>query len=467
MDAIEKQAELEDTIAATKFELDGARARVRTLENEKEEHERLLLTQKRDVDIETETLTKKLMDERGQRISAEGSRKEIEKELEDLTRSLFEEANKMVAVERVEKAALQERNDHLTTQLKDTEVLLASHQAQLEELKVVMQKMSSREEEARPDSPNPARGHAHRYSRDSMKGIKTPLTGSFPSPVVSALENSDFDENSRTAQTSPEIQAGEDPEQFAGMLMPRYRTDIIAYNDFLSLLHFPRAPGRPVLSRAASTSSLGTSTTGAGQSKDTLNPRHHLNTPDRVNSPNMGGNNAPTASGLWNRYSDLAESKKEKETPLSSTKFMKRALLEDIEPTLRLDQAPELGYLSRRSILNAVIEGHLIVEPMPAYLARYQPERAPCALCGDARYTAQSKRNFRLKTSERTDSQPYPLCDWCTDRVRSVCTYVAFLKQVKDGLWKASNESDELRVWEEGVRLREGMFWSRVGHIVD
>lgn len=422
------------------------------------------LIRRSDVELENENLTKKLMAERGQRIDAEGSKKVIEKELEDLTRSLFEEANKMVAIERVEKAGLQERNDHLMTQLRDTEVLLSSHQAQLEELKDVMQKMSMKDDlqNARPDSPNPNRSHAHRYSRDSTKGLKTPLSGTFPSPDVSQLEmeaeNSDFEHADSKVESDNTVQ---DVEQFSGMLMPRYRTDIAAYTDFLSLFHVQQVSPRPALSRAASATSLQPAKSSARDRKD------GTATPERIDSPSLD-KAASAAAGLWNRYQDnVAEMKRDKEVPLSHTKFLKRALVEDIEPTLRLDLAPELGYLSRRSILNAVVDGHLIVEPMPAHLARYQPERQPCALCGDARYTREIRRNFRLKTSEKIESQPYPLCNWCTDRVRSVCTYVAFLKQVKDGLWKVTNEAEEMRVWEESVRLREGMFWCRVGHIVD
>lgn len=451
-------------------ELEAAKSRINLLEQAQEDHKQLLATGeliwKRDVDSETENLTKKLMAERGQRIDAEGSRKEIEKELEDLTRSLFEEANRMVAVERIEKAGIQERNDHLTTQLKDTEILLSSHQAQLEELKVVMQKMSIREElhDARPESPNPIRGHVHRYSRDSMKGIKTPapLSGSFPSPNVNQLEIETENYQPELAESEGDSRkAIQDPEEFAGMLMPRYRIDIAAYTDFLGLLHVPKSPIRPSLSRAASASSLQSPKIPSKENKE------GSGAPDRTSSPSLD-KAATSATTLWNKYSDAhAESKKDKEFSLANTKFLKRALVEDIEPTLRLDLAPDLGYLARRAILNAVVDGHLIVEPMPTHLARFQPERQPCALCGDARYTAEIRRNFRLKTSERIESQPYPLCNWCTDRVRSVCTYVAFLKQVKDGLWKVTNETEELRVWEESVRLREGMFWCRVGHILD
>lgn len=34
---------------------------------------------------------------------------------------------------------------------------------------------------------------------------------------------------------------------------------------------------------------------------------------------------------------------------------------------------------------------------------------------------------------------------------------------VKDGHWRADDEDHEKAAWEESVRLRESMFWSRIG----
>src|SRR4051812_43917693 len=53
----------------------------------------------------------------------------------------------MVAAARKETEASEKRNDQLKNQLNDTEVLLASHQEQLQDLKAVMQQMTSDREE--------------------------------------------------------------------------------------------------------------------------------------------------------------------------------------------------------------------------------------------------------------------------------------------------------------------------------
>jgi hypothetical protein len=47
--------------------------------------------------------------------------------------------------------------------------------------------------------------------------------------------------------------------------------------------------------------------------------------------------------------------------------------------------------------------------------------------------------------------------------VRSTCDFLGFLRIVKDGYWRADDEDQEKAAWEESVRLREQMFWSRIG----
>ncbi|KDR80254.1 hypothetical protein GALMADRAFT_242589 [Galerina marginata CBS 339.88] len=89
-------------------------------------------------------------------------------------------------------------------------------------------------------------------------------------------------------------------------------------------------------------------------------------------------------------------------TPAMSTllqlPFLARLLTEDSEPTVRLDLAPSLNWLSRRSVLAAIHSGQLMIEPMsPASLfaesATYPTsttiaginssnDNISCALCG-------------------------------------------------------------------------------------
>ncbi|KAF9239849.1 hypothetical protein BU15DRAFT_46269, partial [Melanogaster broomeanus] len=71
--------------------------------------------------------------------------------------------------------------------------------------------------------------------------------------------------------------------------------------------------------------------------------------------------------------------------------FLARLLTEDSEPTVRLDLAPSLNWLSRRSVLAAIHTGMLTVEPMAfsnllqelQLHSQFQPSTSiSCALCG-------------------------------------------------------------------------------------
>ncbi|EOD44479.1 GDPGTP exchange factor Sec2p [Neofusicoccum parvum] len=72
-------------------------------------------------------------------------------------------------------------------------------------------------------------------------------------------------------------------------------------------------------------------------------------------------------------------------------------------------------------------------------------------------------RKHRFRTSDEKDAQRYPLCDFCLGRVRSCCDYIGFLRLCRDGHWRAENGDEEKSAWEESVRLRERMFWARIG----
>ncbi|KAL1742543.1 hypothetical protein HDZ31DRAFT_75458 [Schizophyllum fasciatum] len=75
-------------------------------------------------------------------------------------------------------------------------------------------------------------------------------------------------------------------------------------------------------------------------------------------------------------------------TTLLQLPFLSRIQTEDSEPTLRLDIAPSLNWLSRRSVLAAIHTGQLTIEPMSA--AAFTQEvpsvlsggTVSCALCG-------------------------------------------------------------------------------------
>jgi Rab guanine nucleotide exchange factor SEC2 len=146
--------------------------------------------------------------------------------------------------------------------------------------------------------------------------------------------------------------------------------------------------------------------------------------------------------------------------PLKETKFYKRVVTEDIEPTLRLDLAPGVSWLTRRTVLTSICEGGLIVEPMPASTRIYV---FSCSMCGEHRKGDKYLRTHRFRTSDNDNAQRYPLCTACLEKVRTCCDFVGYLRMIKDGHIRINDADEEKDAWEECVRLREKLFWCRIG----
>ena len=98
--AINHQTNLDDTLTATRQELEAMRDRVRQLEAENREHANLIasgaLMRKVEVEEQASRLVSKLAEERKRRTVVEKDKKGIEQELENLTTALFEEANQVI-----------------------------------------------------------------------------------------------------------------------------------------------------------------------------------------------------------------------------------------------------------------------------------------------------------------------------------------------------------------------------------
>lgn len=99
INAINHQTNLDDTLSATRHELEAARERIRQLEQEAKDHTdqiaRGLLIRSNVVHAERNNLLKSLAEEKGHREEMEREKKRIEQELENLAQALFEEANKV------------------------------------------------------------------------------------------------------------------------------------------------------------------------------------------------------------------------------------------------------------------------------------------------------------------------------------------------------------------------------------
>ena len=347
----------------------------------------------------------------------------------------------MVSAARKEREIAEKRNEQLRSQLNDTELLLASHQEQLAELKSVMQEMSSVRDE--PDS------NTNASTTPSTPGLGTQ---EHMTKIFDALH------------LSPTIPGGDEippapPTSFTHLLHPVLRNDLPAYEDFYTLLQTSRKPS----SRVTSGTYGGLSAVGVG---NLLNREHsqsnsHLPSNGSTSSLSMAGSYQSSPITPSSTSSSVSSRDMPFNTaPLKETRFYKRVLTEDIEPTLRLDTAPGLSWLARRTVINSMSEGSLVIEPMPTVPRLYITS---CSLCGENRKGDEYARSHRFKTSDNENAQRYPLCSYCLNRMRASCDFLGFLRMVKDGHWRADGVQAEALAWEESVRLRERMFWARIG----
>jgi hypothetical protein len=455
INAINHQTVLDDTLSETRHELETARDTIRELEAKVASQREVLAgdvwirrsnldAEKKAMQTEKKALQTKLSDEVAKRLDTEKEKKKIEQELENLTTALFEEANKMVVKAKEEAQAeqelLQRKIDNLKSQLADSEGLLQSQQEQLSELKHVMETMTEEREADQASATAPSSpGFAKRHSSDDERSIADGTVASFAESCSPAH-----------------------PLSFQHLISPVLRTDLSVYDDFIALAQVSRKRSASRVS-SGSIGGITALTLGLGGSTSSAHPSNasttSLNTTGQANSapqsPNTPASTVSTASAPGGPLTTLKE-----------TRFFKRVLAEDIEPTLRLDAAPGLSWLARRSVISAVSEGSLVVEPVPMntpLAAIIQPHHSPCSLCGETRKDPSYLRKHRFRTSEADSAQRYPLCKYCLNRVRSTCDFLGFLRMVKDGHWRASGDDLVKSAWEESVRLREQMFWSRIG----
>ncbi|KAH6630082.1 hypothetical protein B0J18DRAFT_407379 [Chaetomium sp. MPI-SDFR-AT-0129] len=472
INAINHQTALDDNLSATRVELERSQDRIRELEAEVEDQREMLSgdvwVRRKTVEAEKAMLVARAAEEKRARLDMEQQKKKIEQELENLTAALFEEANKMVisAKEdaRAEQEALQRKNDQLRAQIADTEALLRSQQEQLVELKQVMEQMAVEKEEQQSPATVPSSP-----GRESVADARESV--GFGPMVVGPSRHHSFPVPSPPPQPSY-------PTSFTHLLHPVLRTDLAACNDFKELLRTTKRLSAPRLPSGSSGSGLASLGIGLGSATSHIS-MGSVSTTSLATTTGTPPTTSPQTPHTPASSVSSTTSANTHTTPLphlKETKFYKRVLTEDIEPTLRLDTAPGLSWLARRSVLTAMTDGSLVVEPTPSTATgRFgkviKPELHPCSLCGEARKDAEHllrTHRFRVSETDNTTQVGYPLCRYCLGRVRSTCEFLGFLRIVKDGHWRFAVAGDDedaewKAAWEESVRLREQMFWSRMG----
>ncbi|KIW81509.1 hypothetical protein Z517_04534 [Fonsecaea pedrosoi CBS 271.37] len=443
--AINHQTTLDDTLAQTRQELEASRARIAKLEAEAKAYEEKIsrgdLLPKEKVDEQKDKLTAELVEEKKQRAQVLQEKRGIESELETLTASLFDEANKMVATANRDRDAIEKKNQQLRDQIKDGEALIASQTEQLAELKTLMQQI----------------GPASDYRRE----LDSPRVSIAPSSPGVTREGGDLARLLEAMNLSPvTLEHGElapsPSTTLTHLVKPLCRTDIPAYEDFRNLVqtsHFRSHNPSHAPSRAGSGSYGGLNVVGLGSlsnhSQPNLSQISQPATSKLANSPNIPGSFSPNPDAKG-------------PVPLRETRFFKRILVEDIEPTLRLDLSPTLSWLNRRSILAAMADSTLIVEPIPEASIKLYGKYTPCALCGENRKQGENPRTHAMRVREGESATRWCICTLCLEKVRGVGDLVAYVRMVREGVVKVGDKKDEEDAWEELVRLRERLFWARM-----
>jgi len=453
INAINHQTDLDDNLQSTRHELVVARNRIQELEGRLKQHEdkvaKGVLVQRVETDAAIGRLRSSLAEEKELRTTAEKQKKGVEQEIENLTASLFEEANTMVSNARKE-------NEQLRGQLKDSETIRAVLQEQLQDLKAVMERLQE-ENDLHDTSTN------------------TPLTPTFYHSFDGS--SGPLDEQNRSPRTATQqTVAADQPLKFPNLLRPILRDDLPAFDEFVTMV---RAAARP---QPTPTSRLGNSTFGSmnvmgalsnsSQSSITTSGQPVPQTPTSIVPGSFSSASSiaqnPIASptpmslpGSFNPSSPTALNLEFLPT-LEKSKLYKRLLVDDIEPTLRLDAAPSLSWLARRTVVSSMVSGSLIVEPWQPGSRWHRPAE-PCGLCGEFRRDDLHVRRHRFKTSESEDAARYPLCGYCLERVRATCELVGFLRLARNGHLKAETTEEAKVAWEDCTKLRERMFWARLG----
>ncbi|KAI9893784.1 MAG: rab guanine nucleotide exchange factor S2 [Vezdaea aestivalis] len=464
--SINHQTELDDSLAQSRHDLDVSRERLRVLEQENEQYRARISghewVRRDDADREQNALKSQLAEQQKQRATAETAKKTIELELETLTGALFEEANQMVAASRKERESLQRKNDQLQSQLKDTEFLLSSNQEQLFELKEAMQQLGSEKDDLEAAAALSTAPSTPALNRRDSKDI---LDG--------AMDSLNFSDGEK----SPAC-----PTTFSELLYPVIRSDLPAFDDFRVLLETGRHR-------------TGHSRVNSGSAAPLVNGLNVIGLGGLTHSPTTVSHNNGSTSSLGTTstlYSSPATPTTPASTlsnasarevlnspPLKDTRFYKRTQVEDVEPTIRLENAPGLSWLARRSVSNAMAEGNIVIESLsspivsPRTSSNFSGSSTPsnfnpCALCGEIRSSHQHVRQHRFHISdpsankERT-AQRYSLCGYCVERLRASCDFLSFLRMLREGHWQADGPDSDKAAWEECVKFRERMFWARMG----
>lgn len=322
----------------------------------------------------------KVLEETKSRESAVQAHDALQEEIDNLTSSLFTEANRMVAVERFARARAEEKMKSLEESAGVMDGLFEELQVNLREKVEAWEEKDGEVGALRQQithlinagsngealvNGNGNHGDDETIPHDGVGGLlfsdgnhvtaaSNALTMALASPLLPGASSPSLSHNRNTQPVS--------------LLPPRLLTTVLPYQEFLSFINYLRQLRVSVLSKPIEPSGFPQAYATASSSRTTSShstsnslPNNHVTSPPPPPSPaQLLSSHLPLSSHL-------------------SQPFLKRCIMEDSDPTLRLDLAPSLGFLSRRNVQTAILDGTLLIEPS-SYNAPLPG--SSCAMCG-------------------------------------------------------------------------------------
>ncbi|GEM09866.1 GDP/GTP exchange factor Sec2p [Rhodotorula toruloides] len=342
------RGELEDELHEKQEQERAMRKRVADLEKDKEKWEKEIeaggWVEKSHVQGEMQRLMAKVVEETHTRETAVQAHTALETEVENLTSNLFSEANKMVAFERLARARAEEKT-------RTVEEAGVSMQALLEEVQVGLKdtvlKLEKRDEEVATLKRRLA-ALGEPVEEDQV-GERESAEGDVGAIVFSDGEHLTPIDTREVASAGPSSALSP-----SNLSAPKLLTSVLPYHEFLAFVTYLRQTRVSALSRPPEGGSF--SHPALSTRSFAVDPTHpHYLTPAQLLAPHL----------LLSTH--------------LSQPFLKRCVEEDSDPALRLDLAPGLGFLSRRGVGTAVVDGTLLIEPLHSGI-EFPSDK--CAMCG-------------------------------------------------------------------------------------
>ncbi|EST06487.1 GDPGTP exchange factor Sec2p [Kalmanozyma brasiliensis GHG001] len=387
-------ADLEDDYSEAQERLASMSTKIKELEKERAEHlaalDTGLLVEKAHVSSEMQRMMDRVIEETAQRGQAESDKSKIEAELDELSSSLFSEANKMVAVERLSRARAEEKSVNMEERLKDTEGIMLEQQKVLTDLQRQVEKLQQGSAASKKSGDDSA----------SIVSVESEAA-SFHRLKSSSLARSI---SQRTATQERRHKPTVDLAAEARLII-----NIVPYQEFRAFIAHLRKIRKQLtpfwsypLTPHAGRESLNGTPTPRTASPAIQQPANSSATTAVASSYSQGlggaiATSSPFAIAGVGRHRDHPTLPANVENLVSlpnqlSLPFIKRSQEEDIEPCLRLDFAPGLNWLSRRSVNTAILDGNLLIEPLFSGSQTIDEDQirrenahlppAGCAMCG-------------------------------------------------------------------------------------